>query len=135
MLLGGAVDFPEQAAGTDVGEPGVGSTVDFPHERHVQREAALGDRCPGDVVAPALDAQQEAVPRAKSTAAATSRADTGWRTSAGSLAAIAFQIDTRRPSHRPLREQGTAGARVEVIELFGRKPHPPAVQSCSGSAA
>ena len=59
VLLGRLVDVLEQAAGSDVGEPGIGIDADVAHAGQVEGQAASGDGGAGDVVAAALDAEQQ----------------------------------------------------------------------------
>jgi hypothetical protein len=59
VLLGRLVDVLEQAAGSDVGEPGIGVNGDVAHAGQVEGQAAFGDGGSGDVVAAALDAEQQ----------------------------------------------------------------------------
>jgi hypothetical protein len=59
--LGGLVDVAEQTPRADVGELGLGVDGDLAQAGQVQGEAALGDGGAGDVVAAALDAEQQPV--------------------------------------------------------------------------
>ena len=72
VLLRRPVDVLEQTPRADVRELGLGIDGDVAHAGHVERQAALGDRGSGDVVAAALDAQQQTVVTCEPTAAATS---------------------------------------------------------------
>jgi hypothetical protein len=59
--LGGPVDVGQPAARPDVGQPGLGVDGELAQAGQVDGQAALGDRRPGDVVAAALDPEQQAV--------------------------------------------------------------------------
>ena len=61
VRLGGLVDVAEQAARPDVGEPGLGVDDDLAHAGQVEGQAARRHGGSGDVVAPALDAEQQPV--------------------------------------------------------------------------
>jgi hypothetical protein len=61
VRLGGGVDITEEAARAGVGDPGRRVDGDLPHACHVEREAAGDHAGAGDVVATALDAEQQPV--------------------------------------------------------------------------
>ena len=95
VLLGRLVDVGEQAPGSDVREPGVGVDGDLAHAGHVEGQAALGDGGAGDVVAAALDAEQQAVvagePDGRGDVVGR---DAAARPAPGCVAAMAFQTST-----------------------------------------
>ena len=57
VFLSRPVDVLEQTPRPDVRELLFGGDGDVAHSGHVERQTSFGDRCPGDVVAPALDAE------------------------------------------------------------------------------
>jgi hypothetical protein len=57
VLLRRAVDVLEQTPGPDVRDLGMVIDGNVAHAGQVERQAALGDRGPGEVVAPALDGE------------------------------------------------------------------------------
>ena len=113
-----------------------GSTVTSRMPRHVERQAAVGERGAGDVVAAALDAEQQAVLAGELDGAATSSADAGWTTSAGVwrpsrsrsarlvpalVARRSSDPSRRRPGRRAARRQRGASA-VESCDVDARQP-------------
>ena len=98
-----------------------GSTVTLAHPRHVERQAAVGERGAGDVVAAAPDAEQQAVLAREADGRGDVAGRCGWTTSAGLVAIMPFQTARRRPSpRRPPGGASRRGAR-QVVELARRQ--------------
>ena len=73
--------------------------------------------------------------RANATACATSRAEAGWSTSAGTRAAIAFHTrDGVVPSIVAFAQQRPGEPRSERRELLGGELHPVACEPCDFGA-
>ena len=131
VLLRRPVDVLEQTPRPDVGELGVGIDGDCAHPRHVERQAALRDRGAGDVVAAALDAEQQPV----LTRELDGRGDVAGR---GRL-----NDERRCRGHHPVPDQHrvvpplVAGTqkraldpRLQVVELLRRQVDASALESC-----
>ena len=131
VLLRRPVDVLEQAPRPDVRELGVGIDRDVAHAGHVERQAALGDRGSGDVVAAALDAEQQPVvarePHRRGDVVRRGRLEDERR---DSWPTMPFQISTAssQPSS-PGAQQRTLDPRASVVELLRRQVDAPALES------
>ncbi len=130
VLLGRPVDVPQQAARTCVRETGGRVHGDLAHAGHVEGHPAVGECRAGDVVAAALDAQQQAVVRGEphdgGHVLGRDRLDDqhGCRGDHG----VPDQ-DGLVPALVPGREQRAPEPGAEVLDASGGQADAPAVES------
>jgi hypothetical protein len=130
MLLGGLVDVLQQTPRPDVRNPGIGVDRHVAHAGHVERQAALGDRGSGDVVASPLDAEQQPVvvyePNRRSDVASRGWLDHESRGFGYHRVPYEHGIV---PSLVAGAQQRALGPRVQVLELFRLQADPSAVEA------
>jgi hypothetical protein len=119
VLLGCLVDVLEQAPRSDLGQLGVRFDDHVTHAGQVQGQTALGDGGAGDVVAAALDAQQQPVvagePNRRGHVAGRGRLqDQRWDLGGHAVP------DPQRvvPALVPSAQQPAGDLRVQLVELL-----------------
>jgi hypothetical protein len=118
--LGGLVDLPEQTTRSDVDEPCLRVDGHLAHAGQVEGQAARRHGGPGDVVAPALDAEQQPVvagqpDRGGDVLSRGRLEDDGWEPGRHAVP----DGDGIVPTLLASAEQPALDPRVQVIELLG----------------